>query len=196
MKTQKLVLIGIVMLLSTSVFAQGKDSRFSFELNTGPAFSVSDLNNSQLNPGFGFESIFHYRFLPHTSVYAGWGWNRIAANESFAGSDICFEETGYIMGLQFMHPISDSRFSWYLRAAALYNHIETENADGDIISDSKHGFGYQLGCGVAYRLSRNWQLTAGMKFNSLTRDSQFEGTAKILEYKYISGIRMGFVKQF
>lgn len=196
MNTQKLVLIGIIILLSTAVFAQGKDSRFSFELNTGPAFSVSELGGSQLNPGFGFESIFHIRFFPHTSVYAGWGWNRITTNESLPGSDICFEETGYIMGLQFMHPLSDSRFSYYLRAAALYNHIETENAEGDIISDSEHGFGYQLGCGVAYRIRGNWQLTAGMKYNSLTRDSQFENTSKILEYKYISGIRVGFVKQF
>lgn len=195
MKTKAFVL-GILMIASSAIFAQNTDQRFGFELNAGPSFSVTELNGTELNPGFGFEGVFHYRFMPHTGVYAGWGWNRMAADESFAGNDMCFEETGYIFGLQFMHPIAESRFSYYLRAAALYNHIESENADGNIINDSQHGLGYQVGGGVNLNLPKNWSLSAGLKYNSLSRETEFENIPETLDYKYISALRIGIVKHF
>jgi hypothetical protein len=192
----KIFVLGMFMLASTAIFAQTTDKRFSFELNSGPSFPVAELNNTKLNTGFGFEGLFHYRFMPHAGVFAGWGWNRLAADQSFAGDDMCFEETGYILGLQFMHPISDSRFSYYLRAAGLYNHIETENADGQIINDSQHGFGYQFGGGINYSLPKNWSLNVGLKYNSLILDSEFENITETLDYKYISALRIGILKHF
>ncbi|MFO7789076.1 MAG: outer membrane beta-barrel protein [Bacteroidales bacterium] len=196
MKTNVFVLLGLLMMVSSATFSQNTDKRFAFELNGGAAFPLTELNNTNLNTGIGFEGIFHYRFMAHTGVFAGWGWNRFAADQSFAGDDVCFEETGYIFGLQFMHPIADSRFSYYFRAGGLYNHIETENADGEIINDSKHGLGYQLGGGINYNLSNNWSLNMGVKYNSLNRESTFEGVTKSLDYKYISAVRAGIVKHF
>jgi len=195
MKT-KVFLLGMLMLASTAIFAQNNDKRFGFEMNIGPSFPVAELNSTKLNIGFGFEGIFHYRFMQHTGIFAGWGWNRLAADQTFAGDDMSFEETGYIFGLQFMHPISDSRFSYYLRAAGLYNHIETENADGEIINDSQHGFGYQFGGGINYSLPKNWSLNAGIKYNSLSRESEFENVTATLDYKYISALRIGILKHF
>lgn len=194
MKTKVLALT-LLVVLSVSSFAQVSDKRFGFELNSGLSIATKEIDGASLNPGFGFEGSLHYRFMPHLGAYAGWGWNRFAAENSFAGNDVCFEETGYILGLNFKHPINNSKWSYYARAGALYNHIETENAEGDVINDSKHGFGYQLAAGIDINLGRNWSLTPGLKFNSLSRDTEYEGVSKQLDYQYISA-RIGIARKF
>jgi len=194
MKTKGLVL-SMLVLLSLSSFAQESSKRFGFEFNGGGSIATKEIDNAGLKPGFGFEAAFHYRFMPHLGVYAGWGWNRFGAETSFAGNDVCFEESGYVFGLNFKHPISTSKLAYYVRAGALYNHIETENAEGGFVNDSKHGFGYQLAGGIDINLGKNWSLTPGLKFNSLSRDTEFEGETKSLDYQYISA-RIGIVKRF
>ncbi len=194
MKTKGLV-VTMLVLLTISSFAQKTEKRFGFELNSGVSMATKKIDDASLKPGFGFEGTFHYRFMPHIGVYAGWGWNRFGAEASYAGNDVCFEETGYVFGLNFNHPIGTSKLAYYLRAGALYNHIETENSDGDIIHDTGHGFGYQLAGGIDIDLGKNWSLTPGLKFNSLSRDTDYEETTKKLDYQYISA-RVGIMKRF
>lgn len=180
---------------SSSIMAQENDKRFGLELSAGASWATSKPGNTKLNTGFGFEGLFHYRFMPHTGVYAGWGWNRFGADESFAGSDVCFEETGYVFGLQFKHPISTWPIAYYLRAGGLYNHIEIENSDGDIIGDTGHGLGFQLAAGIDYSLGKNWSITPGLKFNSLSGDVEIEGVTTSLNHNYLS-LRVGIIKRF
>jgi hypothetical protein len=195
MKT-KAIFIGIIFLsLILPAQAQTADSRWGFELSSGLSMATQKLGGAKLNPGLGFEGIFHYRFAQHTGLYAGWGWNRFGADNSFAGNDVCFEETGYVMGLQYKHALGSSPVSWYLRAGALYNHIETENADGDIINDTGHGWGWQLAGGIDLPLGKNWSLTPGVKFNSLTPETNFDGTTRKLDYRYLQ-VRVGIRKSF
>lgn len=195
MKTVKITILGLMMVFATTSFAQETEKRFGIELNGGASFATKKIENATLNTGFGFEGLLHYRFMPFTGIYAGWGWNRFGADDSFAGKDVCFEETGYILGLQFKYPIGTSPFSFYLRGAGLYNHIEIENADGDIIKDSGHGFGWQAAGGLNINLGSNWSITPGIKFNSLSRETNFEGTDRSLKLNYISA-RVGIVKMF
>ena len=195
MKTKVLFASALFLIFSLSMIGQEKEKHFGVELSGGASFATSKLNDASLNPGFGFEGILHYRFIPFTGIYAGWGWNRFGANESFAGNDVCFEETGYVFGLQFKHPIGDSRLSYYLRAGGLYNHIEIENAAGDIIKDSGHGFGWQAAGGVDVDLGKNWSLTPGIKFNSLSREVDNEGVVVPLDQNYLS-VRVGILKKF
>ncbi len=195
MKTKVFTIVGMVMLLTSSIFAQNSEKKFGVELNGGVSIATKELNNTNLNVGGGFELLLHYRFMPHLGAYAGWGWNKFSAEKSFAGNDIHFEETGYIFGLQFMHPIGNTPFSYYVRGGGLYNHIETENSKNDIINDTGHGFGFQLGGGINYYLGNNWNLKGGVKFNSLSRDTDFKGVSKTLDYQYIS-LRVGVVRQF
>jgi opacity protein-like surface antigen len=194
MKT-KVIALTMLVLFSMSSYAQNSDKRFGFELNGGLSLATMKIDDSRLNPGFGFEGTLHYRFLPQFGVFAGWGWNRFGAEESFAGNDVCFEETGYVFGLNFKHPIGASKLAYYLRAGGLYNHIETESADGEIIHDTKHGFGYQLAGGLDIDLGKNWSLTPGLKFNSLSRDTEFKDSPKQIDYQYIS-FRIGIMKKF
>ena len=194
MKT-KVLLLAIILGFQLSGKTQEKEKRLGFELSTGASVATKKLGESTLNPGVGFEGIFHYRFMPHTGVYGGWGWNRFGADESFEGTDVCFEETGYVFGLQFKHPIGESKTLYYLRAGGLYNHIEIENADGDITHDSGHGLGWQVAGGIDFDLGKNWSLTPGVKFNSLNRDVENEGVNVPLDLNYLQ-LRLGILKKF
>lgn len=195
MKTKVFFTLMVLAIFSQTISAQENEKRFGFELSSGASMSIKELNDAKLKPGFGYEGIFHYRFMPHTGVYAGWGWNKFASDESFAGNDVCFEETGYVFGLQFKHPLSNSPVAYYLRAGALYNHIEIENADGDIIKDSGHGLGWQLAGGFDIPLGKNWSLTPGVKFNSLSRDVAYNSINVPLDLNYLQ-FRVGILKSF
>lgn len=192
MKTKGSIAFVLFILLSVSSYAQQTDKRFGFEFNGGASIATKKINASSVEPGFGFEGTLHYRFMPHLGIYGGWGWNKFASGNSL---DWCFEETGYVLGLNFKHPINDTRLSYYLRAGGLYNHIETEDAEGEIINDSKHGFGFQLAGGIDINLGSNWSLTPGLKFNNLSKETNIEELSKELDYQYISA-RIGILKKF
>lgn len=194
MKTKALFLSAILTMMSLISFSQN-EKRFGVELNAGPSFATQKLAGAELDPGFGFEGILQYRFFNNLSVIAGWGWNGFSADESFAGSNMDFEETGYVMGLQYSYPLNNSKISLYARGAALLNHIEIENEDGDIIHDTKHGWGWQAAAGVNIQLGKNWILTPGVKFNSLSRDLDMTEYTTTLDQKYFS-VRVGITKMF
>jgi hypothetical protein len=191
MKLKELVAVLLFSLLGLSSFAQPQTSRFSFEINSGPSIANKDLGGADLNIGGGFEGIFHYRIMPHVSTHLGWGWNKFSANQSFAGPDIDFEETGYIFGLQFKHPFKSNSLSWFVRASGLYNHIEIENNDGDIIEDTGHGLGFQFAGGLDIPLNNKWSFTPSLKLNSLSRDLDTGSTTRNLDLNYNS-LRLGF----
>jgi hypothetical protein len=195
MKTKPVLTLLLFAVLASSGMAQDNAKKSGFELSSGVAFPLSEPGGANLKTGFGFEGIFHYQFMPHLGLYAGWGWNRNQAPESFAGKDADFEETGYVFGLQFKHAIGSSPVSWYARAAGLYNHIEVENTAGEIIYDSGHGLGWQVAGGIDIDLGRNWSLTPGLKFNSLNREIEVEGNVTGLSLNYLSA-RAGILKRF
>jgi opacity protein-like surface antigen len=195
MKTKRVFGIMIAGLLSLSCIAQENEKRFAFEISGGPSLATSELKSGKLEKGFGFEGILRYRLLSSTSIYAGWGWNRFTSDLSFAGNNTDFEETGYVFGLQYEHPINRSRSTYYLRAGGLYNHIEVENEEGEIIQDSKHGLGFQLGAGINIALGNSWSLSPNIKFNALTRDLKVEDEPVSMRFNYIS-VRLGVVKKF
>lgn len=194
MKTKVLLVTAIMLGSIFSINAQESDKRFGFEASAGASVATKKLGGSTLNPGVGFEGIFHYRVLPHTGIYAGWGWNKFGADESVFGNNIDFEETGYVFGLQFKHPFGESKTSYYLRAGGLYNHIEVENG-GDVTHNSGHGLGWQLAGGLDFKLGKNWSLTPGVKFNALNRDVENEGANVPLDLNYLQ-LRVGILKKF
>jgi hypothetical protein len=160
------------MLICFSTRPLWSQDRFAVELRVGASFPTQELGDASLSTGFGFEGILSYRFLQHLGAYGGWGWNHFAADESFAGTDMDFEETGYLLGLVFNHPIGEKNLGFFIHAGGIYNHIEVENDSGDIIADSGHGMGWQAGCGLDISLGSNWQLRPGVKFQALSRELQ------------------------
>lgn len=194
MKARVFITLAIFSVLSTTVDAQEKDKKFTFEISGGPSFPTKEFVEG-IKTGFGFECTFQYRFLPHTGVYGGWGANWLSTESSNSVNNMDYEETGYVLGLDFRHPIGDSKLAYYVRAGALYNHIESENADGEILDDTKHGAGLQLAGGLDVNLGKNWSLTPGIKFNYLSRNTNLEGVQNQLDYQYIS-TRVGIAKKF
>lgn len=187
---QKLSVLAIIaaLLFSQDVFGQ---ERWSFEIRPGVNIPTKDLGDADLKTGYGIEGTFAYRFMPHLSVYAGWGWNKFSSDQSFAGPNVDFEETGYSYGLQFIHPIMQSDINILARAGALANHIEVENSNGDIIADSGHGYdagiGWQLEVGVAMPLGERWNLMPSIRYRSLPRDLEIEGVTTPVDLNYLSG---------
>jgi opacity protein-like surface antigen len=195
MKTKVFFTLMILAIFTKTISAQEKEKRFGVELGSGISIALNELNGAKLKPGFGNEGILHYRFMPHIGVYAGWGWNSFESNESDFGNNVNFEETGYVLGLQFKHPIKNAPMSYYLRGGALYNHIEIENEDGDILEDSGHELGWQLAAGIDINLGKNWSLTPGVKFNSLKCDVENNGVEVPLDLNYLQ-FRVGILKTF
>jgi opacity protein-like surface antigen len=194
MKTKKLVTIAIFTMITMISMAQENEKRFGVELNGGVSFATRELGGLNLNTGVGFEGVFHYRFMQHLGAYAGWGWNKFSTDDTFAGSDVDVEETGYVLGLQFKHPIASSPLSYYVRLGGLYNHLEFEEGD-DIIEDTGHGLGFQLAGGVEIELGSNWSINPGFKFNALSRDLDDNGIKTEMNLNYIN-IRIGIIKRF
>jgi len=194
MKTKVIIASALLAVLSLTGISQEKEKRFSFEINGGPSFPKNEFVEG-IRMGFGFECTFRYSIMPHTGIYGGWGANWLSTESAVPWNNMDYEETGYVLGLDFRHPIKNSNLSYYVRAGALYNHIETENSDGEIISDSGHGLGYQIAGGLDVNIGNNWSITPGLKFNSIEGDSEIEGTTTQLKYQYISA-RIGILKRF
>lgn len=184
MKNIVTVVIGLVILF-TSYTLDAQD-RWSLEFRSGVSFSTQDLGDADLGTGFGFEGTLAYRFMPHLSAYAGWGWNQFNADQSFAGTDVDFEETGYTFGLQFNHPLGVSDLNYLIRIGGISNHIETENESGKIIDDSGHGLGWQIGAGLQIPVSDQLSLTPTIAYRSLSRDIKINASNTAVDLNYIS----------
>ena len=189
----KTYILPIVFLLAA--FTLSAQDRLSLELRANGAFPTEQLGGADLQFGFGFEGAVNYRILPHLGAYAGWGWHRFTTDEFLTDTNIDVEETGYTFGLQFMHPLGVSSLSYYVRAGGIYNHLELENESGDIMADTGHGLGWQVGAGVAIPLGRDWHLLPGVKYSSLSRDLAIGDYRTTADLKYVS-VGVGIYKTF
>jgi hypothetical protein len=170
--------------LGSQAYAQ---QRWGLEFRTNASIPVQKLGGSDLNTGYGFEGTLAYRFMSHLGLYAGWSWNRFGSGQTFAGNNMDFEETGYTVGLQFIHPFSEqSKLKYLIRGGGIYNHIEVENPAGDIISDSGHGLGWQLEAGLAVPLGERWQLMPSVRYRSLARNLTVNETTTAVNLNYLS----------
>lgn len=183
MKKIHLIILPLVLFIITQ--NANAQNNLSLEVRPGVAVPTEKLGDADLNIGFGIEATLAYRFMPHLSAYAGWGWHKFNSEDSFAGSDVDFEETGYTFGLQFVHPLWDTNLDYLIRAGGIYNHLEVENNDGDITADSGHGFGWQAEAGLVLPLGDKWRLMPGVRYRSLTSDFEIGGVTTSTDLRYI-----------
>lgn len=178
------IFLGSTFLLSaTGVHAQKK---WSFDLRPGINFSTKDIGNADLKTGFGFEGTLTYRILPHLGAYAGWGWNHFSADQSFMGSNMDFEETGYCLGVQFMQKFKSSDAGYLIKGGGIYNHIETENGNGDLVNDTGHGLGWQIGAGITVPVSKRLLLIPEVRYHALSRTMGAGDGRRDVNLNYIS----------
>ena len=185
--TRRMLSISIVFMAaffigSNQSFAQEK---WNATLRTGVNFPTKNLGGVDLKTGFGFDGTIGYRVMPHVFVNAGWGWNRFASNNEGKND---YEETGYILGLQFVHPISPAKLSFVGGINATYNHIEVENSNGDIIADTGHGWGWQADAGIGFHLGSRTKLIPSLRYRALSRDLKIGAApATPVDLNYFSG---------
>ena len=183
----KKLLLTTAALMFFTLFGQSyAQDKWSLEFRPGVDYATIDIADADLGIGFGFEGTICYRFMPHLAAYAGWSYNNFAVDQSFAGPDASFEETGYTFGLQFIHPIGESGLSYLVRASGTYNHIEIENNSGDIIIDSEHGLGWQAEAGLVIPLSEKFSLLPSLRYRSLNRDIEIENVSTSVNLNYLS----------
>ena len=195
MKTSlKLLLVFLALGASQVLFAQDK---WSFELRPGVNFPTTEVFDEDLNMGFGGEFTFGYRFMEHLGIYAGWGWNQfVQKNDALqVDEDTDFEMTGYTFGLNFIHPINESSFSYMVRGGGIYNHIEIENEAGDIVEDSGHGFGWEVGAGIQWDLGETFKITPQVGYRALTREIEMGDFTEEVDLNYFN-VSIGFTKLF
>jgi hypothetical protein len=195
MKTKVLLTLALLSALSLMGSSQDKSKNTGFEFTAGLSMATSEIESGSLRNGVGYEVIFHYTFMQHLGTYAGWGWNTFSSETSFACGEMDFDETGYVLGLQFKHPIDGLTASYYFRVGGLYNHIEIENTKGDIVYDTKHGFGLQFATGIDIPLNSSWSFTTGVKYNRLPKEIDFEETSGKMNFNYLS-VRLGLLWMF
>lgn len=183
MKTRTIFIL--LLLMSLSVFAQSNNN-WNFEFRSAGSYATQDLGDADLEIGIGFEGNVTYRFMPHLSASFGWGWNKFSAEKSFVGTNMDFEETGYTFGLQFIHPIDNSRISYLVRGGGIFNHIEIENNEGDIVHDSGHGLGWQIETGLAISLNNQLSLIPSIRYRSLSREINTEASNVSVDLNYLS----------
>ena len=183
----------VVSPLALAAQAPSTAARWSVEISSDAAFPTGTLGDADLNTGFGLGSNIRFRLQPHLLAYAGWEWHRFSSDQILPTETADAEETGYSLGLRFEHPFRTESAAgrgagYWLRTGALINHIEIENEAGDIVSDTKHGLGYELGAGVLLPLSERLALTPGARFRSLSRDLSVGTTSNEVTLRYLSAI--------
>jgi opacity protein-like surface antigen len=176
MKNRMVTGTAMALLLSVAPL-DAQQSPWSLEFRGGASVPTSELEGADLGTGIGFEGNVGYRFFEHMSVYAGWDWTFFNLDESFAGSDMDFEETGYVFGLRWEHPFQGEAgqgLAGWIRAGGSYKHIEVEDDEGEMVDDSGHGLGWEVGAGLSIPLGGSWRLTPGVRYKSLSRDLSVE----------------------
>jgi len=198
MKLKSLLLFAALFLLSNLGNAQERNRMFGFEINAGPSVALGKLGDHSLNTGKGIEGIVSFMPIKHFGVFAGWGWNL------FKDGRYDFEDNGYMLGLQFKDNFNESKFSYYLRAGGVYNHIEVEDATtneaGAFHSDSGHGLGIHASGGVQYDLGKGWGINSNLKFQHLKKDVELpdhtgECRTTSANLNYLA-LKIGIVKYF
>lgn len=168
------------------------EDRWSWELRSGADFGSTSVGDTDLGTGAGFEFGLAYRFQPHLAAYTGWGWHHLGADDVLADGSL--EQTGYTFGLHFQHPVGRGPFDLYLRGGAVLRHFELEAGD-DIVDDSGHGWGWELGGGVDYALGQAWSLRAGLTHRALERDLTVGGVERSVDLGGLA-VELGMARTF
>ena len=153
----------------------GQDT-FGLELRANGAISTQDTEREYNENGFGFEANLQYQFQRNLWAYAGWDWARFSALNSIAGPEMDLEQTGYVLGVQYQRTFTEtSPTSWWVRFGGIYDHLELEDADGELVDDSDHGLGVEGGAGISVPFAGRWSLTPGIRYRKLSRDLEVGG---------------------
>jgi hypothetical protein len=97
--------------------------------------------------------------------------------------------------LRFLHPFGQSKLHYLIEGGGIYSHVEVENKAGDIIADSGHGLGRQVGAGLDISLGDRFQITPSVRYRSLSRDLEINELKTAVDLNYLS-LGLDFARTF
>ena len=172
------------------VAAQG---RWSWEIDAGTAVPTARLAGAKLETGFGAGANVRYAIQSDLAAYAGWEWFRFRTAELLDGDAVHVEDTGYTFGLRYEYPFKGRMRGW-VRAGGLANHIELEQ-DGDVVGDTPHRLGYEVGGGLAIPLGLRTMVVPGARFREVARDLRVGDAVRSGTLSYVT-IGVGLAVRF
>lgn len=181
-----------VLLLASPVSAQ---PRLTAELRVGGNATIDEFAAVDLRSGIGSEIGLGVRVAPDLFVYGAWGWQQHRSKAPVFGATADVEDTGYAFGLRYVAPVASRAEPW-VRAGALYNHVEIEDEDaGDLMADSEHTWGFEVGGGLDIALNDRWSLTPGVRYRRFEPTVRFSGAESSTTLSYVAfdvGIALKF----
>lgn len=175
--------MAVIVIFSIPAGAQGK---WELAIIPGVNMPTNKFGSTDLRTGFGAEARLSYQLTNFLSAYTGWGWNHFNAEESSSGSDVDFEETGYLFGLQFNYPTTVTIITYVVSIGGLYEHIEAENAAGQIMGNSDFSFGTQIGAGAWITLGRKFKIIPSVAYKALSTEFKPDNNTTPVDLKYLT----------
>jgi opacity protein-like surface antigen len=171
-----------LLLVASPLLAQG---RWTAEVRGGINVAVDEFRAVDLETGPALELGLGVRVAPDLFVYGAWDWQNRAAERRLFGATVDVEDTGYAFGLRYVAPVPSRTKPW-VRAGALFNHVEIEDEDaGDLLADSDHTWGFEVGGGVDVALNDRWSLTPGFRYRRFEPTVRFRGFGTSTSLSYV-----------
>jgi hypothetical protein len=157
-----------ILLLHAGAAVAQNYGKYSVELRGGAAFPTEKIDNITLNTGPALGIAGTIKVLRTLKVYAGWDWRYFSVENVSTLNNHSMQQTGYNFGAQFEREFAPSLKTW-VSAGGVYDHAELEDGAGDIIADSGHELGWEVGVGVALPIS-NFTISQGIRYRTLSVD--------------------------
>lgn len=166
-----IAVMAAVLVLPSSAAAQ---QPWTLELRGGGAFPTVDIvGDLGTGNGIALEGSIAYHFVPYLAAYVASDMVRFSPENSFAGSDVDFEGTGYVAGLRYERAVIEAvPFDVWARGGVRYDHLKLEDASGDAIAGTGREMGFEIGAGVSVRVAEGWLVTPGARYRAVTHDVQ------------------------
>ncbi len=176
-----LLVLGV---LAVPTVARAQD-RFVFEVRGGATTARESFLTTDLDTGGGLEATLSVRVAPGVFVYGGWDWQHQPAATPIFGTGTDVEDTGYAVGLRYVAPVPSPIKPW-VRAGAIFNHVEIEDTAGALVADSEHTAGWELGGGIEIALGDTVSLTPGLRYRRFEPDVRVGSTVVPAVLSYIA----------
>ena len=181
----RLIRVALALALLAPAGAAMAQSPFSAEVRLGVGYPTEDFGAAEPALGLGFEATILYDLPLCLQLYAGWDWYHFGSEDDAV--DLDFEDTGYAAGLRWTPERFERFLGPWLRAGVVYDHIEIENDEGDVVSDSDHVLGYEAGLGLTFPLGDRVTLTPGVRYRTFAPEMEAAGiTADAADFSYVA----------
>jgi hypothetical protein len=174
----------------SSAPAQRVSADFRFAL-AAPSEQVA---GTDLETGLGVGAVISLRLMPRLHLYGGWDWMQFPYEA--LGVDRDLQETGYTFGLRFEQSLrADAGVRFRAEAGGTLKHIEIEDDNGNLIADSGHDWGFELGTGIRVPFGTSWSAVPMLRYRSLGTEFRTGSIVTKADLRYF-GFELGLSRHF